>query len=69
MASLNKGQFSKRYLGWKIDILAMIVEPNEMRPYMFELTNTTTMDLTQTSYLTDNEDEIEDINPNLNALK
>ena len=31
------------------DILALNVEPNDVRSYMFELTNATMMDLTQTS--------------------
>ena len=55
----------------KIDTLAMNVDPDDV----LELTNATMMNLTRTSIdpandcnWTDNEDEIEDINPKRNAV-
>ena len=49
MASLNKDSSQKDILNDGINILAVNVEQNDVRPYMSELTNATMMDLTQTS--------------------
>ena len=49
MASLTKDSSQKDILDDGIKILAMNAEQNDVRPYMSELTNTTMMDLTQTS--------------------
>ena len=49
MASLNKDSSQKDILDDRINILAVNVEQNDVRPYMSELINATMMDLTQTS--------------------
>ena len=49
MASLNKDSSQKDILDDGINILAVNVKQNDVRPYMSELTNATMMDLTQTS--------------------
>ena len=49
MASLNKDSSQKVILDDGINILAVNVKQNDVRPYMSELTNATMMDLTQTS--------------------
>ena len=49
MASLTKDSSQKDILDDGIKILAMNAEQNDVRPCMSELTNTTMMDLTQTS--------------------
>ena len=46
---LNKDNSQKDILDDGINILAVNVEQNDVRPYMSELTNTTMMDLTHTS--------------------
>ena len=48
MVSLNKDSSQNDILDEKLT-LAMNVEPNDVRPCMFELTNATMMDLTRTS--------------------
>ena len=49
MASLNKDSSRKDILDDGINILAVSVEQNGVRAYMFELTIATMIDLTQTS--------------------
>ena len=49
MASLNKDSSQKHILDDGINIRAVNVEQNDLRPYMPDLTNATIMDLTQTS--------------------
>ena len=49
MASLNKDSSQKDILDDEINIITVNVEQNDVRPYRSELTNTTTMDLTQAS--------------------
>ena len=49
MASLNKDNTQKDILDDGINILAVNVEQNHVRPYMSELTNATIMDLNQTT--------------------
>ena len=49
MALLNKDSSQKDILGDGINILAVNVEQNDVRPYMSELTYATMMDLTETS--------------------
>ena len=49
MASLNKDSSQKDILDDGINILAVNVEQNDVRPNMSELTNATMMDLTQPS--------------------
>ena len=49
MASLNKDSPQKDILDDGINILAVNVGQNDVRPKMSELTNATMMDLTQTS--------------------
>ena len=49
MASLNKGSFQKDILDDEINIIALSVEQNDLRPCMSELINTAMMDLIQTS--------------------
>ena len=49
MTSMNKDSSQKDILDDGINVLAVNVEQNCVRPYMSELTSTTMMDLTQTS--------------------
>ena len=49
MASLNKDSSQKDILDDGINILAVNVEQNDVRPSMSEVTNATMMDLTQPS--------------------
>ena len=49
MASLNKDRSQKDILDDEINIIAVNVEQNYVRPYMSKLTNVTMMDLIQTS--------------------
>ena len=49
MTSLNKDSSQKDILDDGINILAVSVEQNGVRPYTSELTSATMMDLTQTS--------------------
>ena len=49
MAALNKDSSQKDILDDGINMLAVNVEQNDVRPYMSELTNATMMDLNQTS--------------------
>ena len=49
MASLNKDSSQKDILDNEINIITVNVEQNDVHPYRSELTNTTTMDLTQAS--------------------
>ena len=49
MASLNKDSSQKDILGDRINILAVNVEQNDVRPYKSELTIATMMDLTRMS--------------------
>ena len=51
MASLNKDTSQKDILDDEINIIAVNVKQNDVRPYISELTNATMMDpdLTQTS--------------------
>ena len=49
MASLNKDSSQKDILDDEINIIAVNVTQNDVRPYMSELTNATMMDLTQMS--------------------
>ena len=49
MASLNKDSSENDILDDGINILAVNVEQNDVRPYMSELINATMMDLTQMS--------------------
>ena len=49
MASLNKDSSQKDILDDEINIIAVNVEQNDVRPCMSELTNATKIDLTRTS--------------------
>ena len=49
MASLNRNSSQKDILDDEINIIAVNVEQNDVRPFISELANTTMMDLTQTS--------------------